>query len=867
MSRSSVIGSLVQLAVLSCSVTVVASLALPAMAQTNASAYTTGYRYDVARRLVGTIHPDPDGAGVVNYAAVRNTYNSNGLLSKVETGELASWQSEAVLPSSWAGFTVFRQVDTTFDSWGRKLTEKLSSAGTAYSLTQYTYDTAGRVQCTAQRMNTAAYASPPASACTLGTEGTEGPDRITRQTYDTLSRVLKVQKAYATPLQNDYATYTYYSGGPLESTKDANGNYSYYAYDGLVRQQYWYFPSKAVAGEYSTTDYEKYTYDLNGNRTALRKRDGKSIAYEYDKLNRLTRENFPTGTISDVYYGYDLRNLQLYARFDSSAPTATGLTSTFDEFGRPETASTNQSGGARTLNYLHDAEGNRTRVTHPDGKYFAYSYDGLNRLKLITENNATTALATITYDNQGRRQTLARGASVSSTGYGYDGVSRLKTLTQNLSTTAYDETRTFTHNPAGQIVSRNLSNNVYVFDQVSAAPVDYTVNGLNQYTKLVSAGTVSPTHDANGNMTSDGSTTYSYDVLNRLTSSVDSLTVTMSYDPKGRLFQTTSTGAQGTKQYLYDGDALVAEYSSAGTLLRRYVHGSGVDEPLIWYEGSAVGSTNRRYYHSDHQGSVIAATDSAGAMLKTNTYDPYGVPDSANSTRFQYTGQIMVPDLGLYYYKARIYNPALGRFMQTDPIGYKDDLGLYTYVGNSPLERRDPTGKFALSVEVCFAACGGITIGYRVDTTELSATYNAGLGFGGGASVDLRPNENGSAGSGVAGGRSNGIVANAYSKAGVEFGVGPATLGGGLKVVGGRDFANGKDVGGASPETSFSKPSVGVKAVFGAGGEVGAYLNVGKTLGAINDGIKTAVGELKANFVDPAAKAISFKTPEESYWR
>ena len=67
--------------------------------------------------------------------------------------------------------------------------------------------------------------------------------------------------------------------------------------------------------------------------------------------------------------------------------------------------------------------------------------------------------------------------------------------------------------------------------------------------------------------------------------------------------------------------------------------------------------------------------NSGGAKTQINTYDPYGVPATGNSTRFQYTGQIMLPELGLYYYKARIYNPIIGRFMQTDPIGYKDDLG------------------------------------------------------------------------------------------------------------------------------------------------------------------------------------------------
>ena len=274
----------------------------------------------------------------------------------------------------------------------------------------------------------------------------------------------------------------------------------------------------------------------------------------------------------------------------------------------------------------------------------------------------------------------------------YDGVSRLSGLSHQLFGTAQDVTWTYTRNAASQLATAVRSNDAYAWTAHYAVNRPYTTNGLNQYS---AAGTAEFLYDANGNLTTDGNNTYTYDIENRLVSMNGVLTLT--YDPLGRLYQTAG-GTSGTTRYLYDGDALVAEYNAAGTLLRRYVHGVGADVPLVWYEGATLAT--RRHLYADHQGSIVAVGQPDALALAVNAYDEYGIPAAANDGLFQYTGQIWLRDLGLYHYKARVYSPTLGRFLQVDPVGYDDQFNLYVYLRDDPVNNTDPTGK-------CLENCPG----------------------------------------------------------------------------------------------------------------------------------------------------------------
>jgi RHS repeat-associated protein len=165
-------------------------------------------------------------------------------------------------------------------------------------------------------------------------------------------------------------------------------------------------------------------------------------------------------------------------------------------------------------------------------------------------------------------------------------------------------------------------------------------------------------------------------------------TVSFKYDPFGRRIYKSSSS--GSSVYAYDGDNLIEETNSSGAATARYSQGLNIDEPLATLRSGAAS-----FYHADGLGSITSLTNTSGALAQTYTFDSFGKQTASSGSLvnpFQYTGRESDPETGLYYYRARYYDPAAGHFTGEDPAGFIAGINFYAYVKNDPLDFVDPYG-------------------------------------------------------------------------------------------------------------------------------------------------------------------------------
>jgi RHS repeat-associated protein len=351
----------------------------------------------------------------------------------------------------------------------------------------------------------------------------------------------------------------------------------------------------------------------------------------------------------------------------------------YDELNRLETLTSHQG----VFSIVYDDASRRDTMTFPNDVVLDYLFDDANQLReLHYKDPAQTLLSQFdyTYDDAGNRETRTTLDGVTTYSYNED-LDRLE------GATGPDPS-----NPMQTLIES------YMYDAVGNRTASHLATGQmhDDANRLLEDSQFAFGYDANGNVISkqDKSTleltTYDWDVENRLIAvRTPTQTVTFRYDALGR--RTEKTGSTTTR-YIYDLEDIVEERDGNNVLMFRYVHGPGIDEPLA---RRSVVAGQTVFFHIDALGS-IADVASAGPTVEVSSayrYDSYGNPLlGANSSGFAFAGREWDAETGLYFYRARYYEPTQGRFVSEDPIGLLGGSHYYLYVRGNPLLWVDPLG-------------------------------------------------------------------------------------------------------------------------------------------------------------------------------
>lgn len=490
---------------------------------------------------------------------------------------------------------------------------------------------------------------------------------ITTYTYDENDNVTSVQIG-----ENPASIHTFDKNNRMTHVTDPRGKVTQFTYNEMNLLESQVSPDGKAWN---------YLYNSFGKVDNVNRPDNTTVAYEYDTNKRLWKISH-NGSLK-VTYTYD-------ANGNIKTVSENGLTTTmnYDEVNR---LSSVQDPFNNIVGYGYDAAGNRTRITYPGNKIVTYAYDADNRLYTV-KDWLSSAQTTYNYDAMGVLQSITN-ANGTNRNFTYDNADRLTGFANKFASSADINYYNLTLNA----VNIPLEIEKYEALTIPEPPASDTIYTYNDANQIVTAGSVSFTHDLMGNLNgADDGRNLTFDYANRLIQTVIAgETRNHTYDAFGNRIARTMSGVE--TRYLLDLNGgmsqILAEMDSTNSVKDYYIYGNG---NLL----SRISDDGQRFtYHYDHLGSTTAVTDDSGTVTEKYGYDEFGkvlASDPANAdNQFRYVGEFGVMDEGngLLHMRARYYDTDTGRFLSRDPLGFGGgDLNLYAYVWGCPLLHVDPQG-------------------------------------------------------------------------------------------------------------------------------------------------------------------------------
>lgn len=647
--------------------------------------------------LVTTLTYDPRGrinTRTVGTETTTYAYDPVGNLIQVTQpdGSFFAYSYDAAHRLTGVSDALGNRLAYSLDAASNRTQEQALTAANAVARTRsYAYDQVNRlIQSLGAQGQTTAYAYDQNSNLTSLTDPLNA---VTQYDYDTLNRL-------AGMLDPNYGStdYTYDANDHLTSVTDPRNLTTSYAWDGLDN------PLSVTSPDTGTTNK---IYDAAGNLISATDARGKTTTYSYDALNRLTQEKFADGQTITRQYDQGANGLgHLTTLLD---PTGS-FTWTYNQQGRPLTRQQTTNGIKLTTSYSYDAAGRLATLTYPSGKTLAYSYDAAGRMIGIARG-ALSLLSQISYTPFGPATGWLEG----------NGKSYLRTLDQDgrilgidfggASLTAID-------------LDYDAADRIQGMTETGLPFKSFDYDALGRLTDYASgADWVAYDYDANGNRletsTPAGTTTYSYAATsNRLTGLSGLIPTTKAlatsnyvYDARGRLTQatvngvTTNYGLNGLGQRVSKSGATTTlfVYDEAGHLLGEYNAAGQPIQETVWFGDTPVAvltGGGTYYVNANHIDSPHVITNGSGQPVwgwdpiafgdNPPNQNPSGLGTFVYNLRFP--GQYYDAETGLHYNMARDYNPALGRYVQSDPIGLEGGINTYGYVGGNPISSFDLLG-------------------------------------------------------------------------------------------------------------------------------------------------------------------------------